>query len=548
MRDLVTTRQTLSFGQPGTRTSVAISGPFRLKHVNVVPERDLLVDDQQELRLRPKVMALLACLAKRQGSVVTRDQLIDELWEGNHYVGVRAVTDTVWELRRKLAEFGLGDCIETVAKKGYSLKSGAAFEPDSPQTQRWIWALAAVVTVVIGVVAVVFLIRARTTTAPIDWRVVTSFPSAESCPRLDPSGSRLGFLRLVDDQFDIYVMQMDDSSLRRVTHTAGSELELCWSPNGTSLAAVVRNEGNCELQITDLATQVTRALPGIHVHEASALTWDRDAILYTAWLGDKPRLCEYDLNTGEQELVDGLTEEHLVIDGGVSPHDGRMFVIVNHENETATRLAALEAGGLVFMPTGELNPVRMGWTHDRNELLLAARDHPGVLWQLDLRSHRLTEITRDARLDFRRFQALPERGVLAEKQRSVVQIMGFDRQAGGFHTVTSSTGMDSAPHSSAAGDRVCFVSDRSGDPQIWMMAPDGTDPVQVTRLDFHPFKPALSPDGTRLAFIGRNGDRYRAHILALDELRVSPLGQELDLQFTGMPSWSPDGQSIYVGW
>jgi Tol biopolymer transport system component len=69
--------------------------------------------------------------------------------------------------------------------------------------------------------------------------------------------------------------------------------------------------------------------------------------------------------------------------------------------------------------------------------------------------------------------------------------------------LTSDGGGDWVPVFSPDGRRIAFVSDRSGEPEIWSMAKDGSDPVNLTN---HPrawdgqWSVSWSPDGSRIAY------------------------------------------------
>jgi Tol biopolymer transport system component len=62
--------------------------------------------------------------------------------------------------------------------------------------------------------------------------------------------------------------------------------------------------------------------------------------------------------------------------------------------------------------------------------------------------------------------------------------------------LTSGMGFDSQPRFSPEGDRIVFVSDRSGGENVWIQTLDGTDTVQVTEgkdAEYH--SPEWTPDG-----------------------------------------------------
>jgi TolB protein len=53
---------------------------------------------------------------------------------------------------------------------------------------------------------------------------------------------------------------------------------------------------------------------------------------------------------------------------------------------------------------------------------------------------------------------------------------------------------------SLAGSHIYFVSDRTGHKEIWSMDWDGSNQRQITRLNSISIEPAISPDGTKVAF------------------------------------------------
>ena len=68
--------------------------------------------------LSPREFALLECLLRHRGQVLTRDQLLDHAWPYDAEVTPAIVDTYVYFLRRKLGPAG-GACIETVRGVGY---------------------------------------------------------------------------------------------------------------------------------------------------------------------------------------------------------------------------------------------------------------------------------------------------------------------------------------------------------------------------------------------------------------------------------------------
>jgi len=73
--------------------------------------------DQTSIKLTHKEFTLLTALAKKRGRVITRQQLLDQVWGYSYYGDARTLDVHIRRLRQKLG--GCGDCIETVVGVGY---------------------------------------------------------------------------------------------------------------------------------------------------------------------------------------------------------------------------------------------------------------------------------------------------------------------------------------------------------------------------------------------------------------------------------------------
>ncbi len=56
--------------------------------------------------------------------LVSRDQLIDQCWDGNYYTGTQAVTHTIYHLRALLKQNKIDASITTLSKQGYLFSCG----------------------------------------------------------------------------------------------------------------------------------------------------------------------------------------------------------------------------------------------------------------------------------------------------------------------------------------------------------------------------------------------------------------------------------------
>ncbi len=89
--------------------------------IKVYQNKGLLVKDDKVLDLTKNEMIIFSCLLNSRGNIVTRDELMTELWNNEEYVNENALTVNISRLRAKLEEFGTHNAIETKKGQGYKL-------------------------------------------------------------------------------------------------------------------------------------------------------------------------------------------------------------------------------------------------------------------------------------------------------------------------------------------------------------------------------------------------------------------------------------------
>ncbi|MFN2148585.1 MAG: FHA domain-containing protein [Anaerolineales bacterium] len=109
--------------------------------------------------------------------------------------------------------------------------------------------------------------------------------------------------------------------------------------------------------------------------------------------------------------------------------------------------------------------------------------------------------------------------------------------------ISSLTGGEYDPAWSPDGSEIAFTSLRTGRPQIFVAAADGSGERNLNNDLAYNWSPSWAPDGSRLAFLsGRSGQ---------EEIWLVPSGGGEETRFTrgdgknvNRPSWSPDGAAI----
>ena len=141
----------------------AHAGTWQIGEWIADPEDDTLTRGAESVKIEPRMMRLLLCLAESSGAVVSQEQLLALVWAGV-VVGPASVYQSVSQLRKVLGDTGSpASYIETVARKGYRLvavarrpeeaakaaaEAGITGVPLKSHRLRWIgWVTAAVIAV-----------------------------------------------------------------------------------------------------------------------------------------------------------------------------------------------------------------------------------------------------------------------------------------------------------------------------------------------------------------------------------------------------------------
>ena len=107
---------------------------FRIGALLVEPDQNCISDETERHRLEPKVMEVLCALADRPGEVISRQELIDEVWGVEHGAD-ESLTRAISLLRSVLnTDKDLHSVIETIPKRGYRLAAeiGEVAVPEAP--------------------------------------------------------------------------------------------------------------------------------------------------------------------------------------------------------------------------------------------------------------------------------------------------------------------------------------------------------------------------------------------------------------------------------
>lgn len=94
---------------------------MKYRDLDVLPNKGILKRGTEELQLTKNEMIIFSYLLNNQNRIVTRDELMTDLWNNEEYINDNALTVNISRLRSKLNEFGYQEAIETRKGQGYIL-------------------------------------------------------------------------------------------------------------------------------------------------------------------------------------------------------------------------------------------------------------------------------------------------------------------------------------------------------------------------------------------------------------------------------------------
>ena len=386
---------------------------------------------------------------------------------------------------------------------------------------------------------------------------VLSLPGETFQLAISPDGSQLALVWAAGGGANLHVNRLGAEKVLQLTHTPGNGSSPAWSPDGRFIAfkrhlndARTRNA----ISVVSAAGGPYRTVWSGDLILGRGLDWSPDGA-HLVWSARTPedkghRLFIMSVTTGETEWltspVDGSDDTYPVF----SPDGHALAFARNAGTEPGIYLLGLDSRKSQRLMIAQSPVKRLAWSPDGQSLFFASEEGAGNgrLWKMRVAGGQV--------------EPLPGTGAGATEP-SVARGTGqlvflqetLDRNlyrahlsAGSSSSIEQLPGTirsETYPDISPDGSRIAFVSDRTGNYEIWTADSRGANPRPVTSLRSIARHPRWAPDGQRLAFVGLNAgannhDIYVAHAsgAGLRRLTDEPSTEQ-------WPAWSHDGKWIY---
>jgi len=529
-----------------------------------------------EHQVPAKVMAVLVHLAQNYERLVTRQELIDVVWNGNGYVGEKALNNAIWRIRQVLGHDADGaEFVKTTPKTGYQLlvvPKFSTFEDSevvakygSRRSNRLRLVAFAVLAFAVVVVFVIKEPLVRLVDEPL--AVVTQLPGRELYAAPSPDGSMFAFLHVSQKGTqDLYVQSLKDADGQATQFSSddASNFTPTWAPDSSHLAYVrVDNEsGLCEIVVRDLSSDSEEVIDECIDIGYSTLSWSPDG----RWLVYR----KGDLKSGSglylkamspnfrptEELIDRRISctDCLLFDEEVSwSPDSTFLAVTRRKNRLSEDVYRFDIDRWQFkrLTFGEVSIKGHTWGKRGENILYVSNKH-----SLNRRIRSIDSETGESQEIGYQGAGFPVylpsyESILFYRRRvtTYISAIELDRSSGASMfpvPIIQTSGSERNPDYTGISDRLTYYSNVSGHNEIWMASPDGSNREQLTDLQTSSVDPSWSPDGRQIAFVALDTNTESTVVNVFDVQDGSVRTVTTGFGDHGAPSWAGDGMSLIV--
>jgi Tol biopolymer transport system component/DNA-binding winged helix-turn-helix (wHTH) protein len=555
----------------GVRPTIHTVGPWEID-----PIARVVTGPAGIRRLEPKPLALLLLLAANPGRVVSRQQLLAAAW-GDEMATDDVLSRAVSELRRALGDDpGTPVYVETIRGAGYRLvvpsvlsaamipadKAGSPAEAPTatvttplltggslPKARAWSVAAFAVLLIV-----AVWLTRAdRTTTvSPADPHLVplTSDSGEAGGPRVSPDGTRIAYVwnNATESASHLIVQAFDGGN--RVEVATGAARALAWSPDGSKLVFVGSDNAGRFVGVMTSLGGTTRILSRVAQPPVLGVDWSPDGREIAVATHDEPfATFRIHLVSVDSASIRPITSGGNAAVGDAYPSfapDGRYLAFARFATETSSDvfLIDLVSGAETRLTSDDRNISALSFAPDGHSIVYASnRDGGSALWRVSLlggaptrlisSDHGITGLS----YSHGRQELVVSAGDQTQQLWAVPTTPGAPAEP-----LTKSTRADGLPSVSPGGDRIAFISDRSGSREVWTTSARGDSAVRLTDAGSFASAPGWAPNRRDLVVQRQAATQTELWIIDTDRRAARRLHTTLSDPIA--PNWSRDGRSV----
>lgn len=261
---------------------------FKMGPFEVFPDRNLLVQNEQEEKVAPKAMEVLMALIRRYPDTVSRKNIIATVW-GDQPGADQLLSRVMANLRGHLNDTIRNPLyIETVAKKGYRIVAQVEAETTAEVKKSkippyWFTFITCIIASIVVVVSAYLTWSMWSQPSQTGYLVQRSpFESSiqnESGPSLDPNSQFVVFSRFDQQSSNLFIRRLSQNLASELVHSRQSnEFSPAVSPKGDEVAYFSVNSSDCTINVIDLISRTSRKVVdcGTEINNWITLQWSKD--------------------------------------------------------------------------------------------------------------------------------------------------------------------------------------------------------------------------------------------------------------------------------
>lgn len=557
--------------------------------------------------LTPKEFSLLLFLIEHAGRVVEKDELLETIWKDTFVEEGTLTRNVSWLRKKLAAYAGNDAAIiETLPKLGYRFVpelskseddliieeqtvqhiqieeiieiesspnenaytqtfdtesktiSDAGFRalPAAPAGRNFslVWILPVLLISIIAVIVVYNGYFSPKQTKIILASKIAPFsglPGREQFPAFSPDGKQLVYSwdgNVEEGSSDIYIKLIGTGEPVRLTDTPENEINPVFSPDGKSIAFVrvfpTHNEiilipalGGAERKIYDQASyaSISFSPDGKFLAHANLDASQNDAGIFLINLqnGEKTKL-----TTPNSPVVDHTPR--------FSP-DGKFLAFIRYFSSFQREVFMVPAtGGEARRITSDDTRIYgLSWSADSRKLLFTSFRTVNQLnlWQISLSGDEPPEMIPTGSKNLESVAISPDGKIIAFVEENADENIWLSEANASPRPLIRSIRADHSQQFSPDGKQIVFVSDRTGNYEIWLADADGKNQRPLTDKKGSAGSPRFSPDGKFIVYDTQSAGKSDIYIISVNGGEARRLTS--DDKNNCLPAWSTDGQWIF---
>lgn len=523
-------------------------------------------DEQQTHQLPTKCIEVLCYLVERHPEIISRQELIDTIWQGNVSVGQKSLTNAIWSLRKVLNQNPEQiQAITTIRKSGYKLQLTPHFienkaveetkeaplneqvteeSPTKPASFKKSTLIIACISLVclglVGLFSPLFTFTPEHQQRPkilTPATTITSHPGRELYPTTSKDGRWLAYVWFrVDLTSELHIIDLmaKERQVNVIDVSPYRDLKPIWHPDNQTLFMIRKDNTNkrCHIVKIDKQNQTSEPFVPCSFKSHVFLTIDSkgEYLYYTGEdqqteIPGRYRISLLSKANSKPERVSCLHEcDYQDRDLEFSPNGLYSAQVRKYTPDTEDLYIVNETTQEVKRLTHDYQQLRgIQWHRDNRHLIVSAQIHGqrqgfildsqiGDSKNIQIEGFSYPNINHHTNTIFYhewRQKKFISTVKLAENQQGIYPLLQANHNF--YH-----------PHYSEKLNKIAFISTESGYSEIWMADADGNNRVQLTHNKQIVKFPRFSFDGQHIAFLAPQigNDQNVIKVLALENKQI----------------------------